>query len=295
MKRILCIILALLLLTPTAYAEDPQMIYRLNGEAGRVGDTVKLTLSVENAPAIATFETMITYDPKVLEPTGDYQKMKMNGLVVVNTEATHEGQKVIKVAAVKVLGTFIKGNMELLNISFKIIGEPTDPLGSLVDVADFSFGQDNDGLTQVASLLMQPARIIVIPTDTQEQPQEQPDENKKPETDTETDKKEDGEWFFAGDQAVEFFTDDADKSQQYTVEYEKDEEGKTTGVILYDKDKEEAGRLDVTEDEYGNLTVTDEHLKENGGFSLWFLLPIGAAVLIAAGGVILAIKAKKTK
>lgn len=292
MKRILCIILALLLLCPTAYAEDPQMVYRLNGEPGKVGDIIKLTLSVENAPSIATFDTMITYDPEVLQPTGDYQKMEMNGLMAVNTDAIHEDQKVIKVAAVKVLGDFIKGNMSLLNISFKIIGESKDPQGSKVDVADFNFALDNEELSPVESLLLQPARILVAPSDAPtEEPQEQPDENKT----TETEKEDEGEWFFAGDQAVEFYPQDPDKSNQYTVEYEKDESGKTTGVILYDQeDKKEAGRLDVTEDEYGNLNVTEEHLKGDG-FSLWFLLPIGAAVLIAVGGVILAIKIKKNK
>ena len=67
-------------------------------------------------------------------------------------------------------------------------------------------------------------------------------------------------------------------------------------MILFDNEKNEVGKLEVTEDEYGNLDVQKEDLKkEEKPFSPWFLLPIGAAVLIAIGGVVIAIIAKKKK
>lgn len=295
MKRIVCLILALLMLTPTAFADTPQMTYRLKGGEGKVGDVVKVVLSVEEAPACVAYETTLTYDPAVLQPTGDYQKMHLNGLMVVNTEADIEGKKMVKVAAVAVKGNLLEGTMDLLNISFKIIGTPEDAKGSLIDVYDYTFSQDDEKLTPVPTLLLVPARVRVAEGGTLTEPAPEKEEEKKEE--------QGGDWYFDGDQAIEYYPDNSEESVQYDAEYEKDKDGNTTGVILYDKeDKTEAGRLEVQEDEYGNLNVTDKQMNdedegkkkdEEPSFSLWYLIPIGAAVLIAVGGVILAIKTKK--
>ncbi|MBR4087205.1 MAG: hypothetical protein IKK30_05040 [Clostridia bacterium] len=295
MKRIVCLILALLMLTPTAFADTPQMTYRLKGGEGKVGDVVKVVLSVEEAPACVAYETTLTYDPAVLQPTGDYQKMHLNGLMVVNTEADIEGKKMVKVAAVAVKGNLLEGTTDLLNISFKIIGTPEDAQGSLIDVYDYTFSQDDEKLTPVPTLLLVPARVRVAEGGTLTEPAPEKEEEKKEE--------QGGDWYFDGDQAIEYYPDNSEESVQYDAEYEKDKDGNTTGVILYNKeDKTEAGRLEVEEDEYGNLNVTDKQMNdedegkkknEEPSFSLWYLIPIGAAVLIAVGGVILAIKTKK--
>lgn len=295
MKRIVCLILALLMLTPTAFADTPKMTYRLKGGEGKVGDVVKVVLSVEEAPACVAYETTLTYDPAVLQPTGDYQKMHLNGLMVVNTEADIEGKKMVKVAAVAVKGNLLEGTMDLLNISFKIIGTPEDAKGSLIDVYDYTFSQDDEKLTPVPTLLLVPARVRVAEGGTLTEPAPEKEEEKKEE--------QGGDWYFDGDQAIEYYPDNSEESVQYDAEYEKDKDGNTTGVILYNKeDKTEAGRLEVEEDEYGNLNVTDKQMNdedegkkknEEPSFSLWYLIPIGAAVLIAVGGVILAIKTKK--
>ncbi len=296
MKRIVCLILALLMLTPTAFADTPEMTYRLKGGEGKVGDVVKVVLSVEEAPACVAYETTLTYDPAVLQPTGDYQKMHLNGLMVVNTEADIEGKEMVKIAAVAVKGNLLEGTMDLLNVSFRIIGTPEDAQGSLIDVYDYTFSQDDEKLSPVSTLLLVPARVKVAEGGTLTEPAPEKEEEKKEE--------QGGDWYFDGDQAIEYYPDDSEESVQYDVEYEKDEEGNTTGVILYDKeDKTEAGRLEVEEDEYGNLNVTDKQMnekdegkkKEDPSFSLWYLLPIGAAVLIAVGGVIFAIKTRKKK
>lgn len=292
MKRILCLILAVLLLTPTAFADTPQMTYRLTGGEGKVGDVVKVVLSVEDAPACVAYETALTYDPAVLQPTGDYQKMYLNGLMVVNTEAEINGKNMVKIAAVAINGNLLEGTMELLNISFKIIGMPEDDQGAKIDVYDYTFSKNDDALSPVETLLLVPSRVLVKEGGTLTEPEETPETEKE-------EGKSEGEWYFDGDQAIEYYPDGSKDSIQYDVEYEKDEEGKTTGVILYDKeDKNEVGRLEVDEDEYGNLKVTDQTMeeKEKGfSFSLWYLIPIGAAVLIAIGSVILAIKFKKKK
>lgn len=298
MKRILALILALLMLTPTAFADTtPQMTYRLKGDKGKVGDVVKVVLSVEDAPKCVAYETTLTYDPEVLEPTGDYQKMYLKGLMVVNTEYEENGKKMVKIAAVAISDPLLEGTMDLLNISFKIIGMPEDPDGSVVDVYDYTFSQDDDALTPVSTLLLVPTHVRVTEGGTLTQPEETP----APEETEKEDKEQGGDWYFDGNQAIEYYPDSSDDSAQYEVEYEKDEEGNTTGVILYDpEDKTEVGRLEVEADEYGNLNVLDKNMeatgkKKGGSFSLWFLLPIGAAVLVAAGGVILAIKMKKKK
>ncbi len=293
MKRFVCLILALLMLTPTAFADTPAMTYRLKGGEGKVGDVVKVVLSVENAPACVAYETTLTYDPAVLQPTGDYQKMYLNGLMVVNTDANIEGKKMIKVAAVAVKGNLLEGTMDLLNVSFRIIGMPKDPKGSIIDVYDYTFSQNDDDLSPVSNPLLVPAQVKVTEGGTLTEPAPEKEETQG------------GDWYFDGDQAIEYYPDKSEESVQYDVEYEKDKEGNTTGVILYDKeDQSEAGRLEVEEDEYGNLTVTDKQMNdedegkkknEEPSFSLWYLLPIGAAVLIAVGGVIFAIKAKKRK
>lgn len=292
MKRILCLILALLMLTPTAFADTtPEMTYRLKGGQGKVGDEVKVILSVENAPACVAYDTTLTYDPAILEPTGDYQKMYLNGLLVVNTEAEVEGKKMIKIAAVAIKDHLLEGTMDLLNISFRVIGTPEDAQGTPVNVYDYTFSQDNEELSPVSSLVLVPARVKVLEGGSL--PENVPEK--------EEEKSEDGEWYFDGEQAIEYYPDSSEDSVQYDVEYEKDEEGKTTGVILYDtEDKTEVGRLEVKEDSYGNLLVTDKKMektnnKKGDGFSLWFLLPIGAAVLISAGGVFFAIKRVKAK
>ncbi|MBR2013058.1 MAG: hypothetical protein IJ995_02455 [Clostridia bacterium] len=295
MKRIICLILALLMLTPTAFADaDPQMTYRLKGGEGKVGDVVKVVLSVENAPTCAAYDTTLMYDPAVLQPTGDYQKMYLNGMMAVNTEADVDGKKMIKIAATSVTkkGDLLEGTMDLLNVSFKIIGMPEDPKGSLIDVYDYTFSQNDDDLTPVPTLLLVPARVKVAEGGTLTEPAPEKEEEKK------EDPKD--EWTFVGDQAIS-----SQGLVQYDAEYEKDKEGNTIGVILYDKeDKTEAGRLEVQEDEYGNLTVTDKQMndegegkkkKEDSSFPLWALIPIGAAVLIAVGGVVLVIINKKKK
>ncbi len=323
MKRFLCILLAVLLLTPVAYADEEKMAYKLTGESGEIGDIVKVVVSVENAPAIISYETTLLYDPAVLKPTGTYQKMNMGGMMVFNPKFASpvEGKGAIKVAAIGTTQAIMEGDLDLYNFTFEIIGKTTDEKGSLIEVYSHSFSQNDANLTKVPALTISPCRIgvpVMEPeapdapsTDapTTEEPEITPDTNTgatdDPITDApadttpevEEDKKPTGDWYIYEDQAVLVEKDEEGKDvfHQFQVEYEKDDEGKTTGVILYDEDEKEAGKLTVDEDEYGNLTVIEQDMKKEGGFSMWFLLPIGAAVLIAIGGIILAIKSRKKK
>ena len=316
MKRILCILLALLLLAPAAYADGDRMGYKLTAESGKVGDTVKVVVSVENAPAIISYESVFLYDPAVLKPTGTYQKMYMGGLMAFNPNFTSpvEGKGAVKVAAIGTTGAIMEGDLELYNFTFEIIGEAANEKGTLVEIHSHSFSRNDEELSKVPALSITPCRILVdtaevpdAPTDdpittgpSTEEPEEAPDTNTDaadPAPEVEEDKKPTGDWYIFEDQAILAEKDEEGKDvlHQFTVEYEKDEEGNTTGVILYDEEKNEAGKLTVNEDEYGNLTVTEQDMNDEGGFSTWFLLPIGAAVLVAVGGIILAVKTKKKK
>ena len=319
MKRIFsillaAILLATLLLAPAASADDAKMAYKLTGGSGKIGDTVQVVVSVENAPAIISYETTLLYDPAVLKPTGTYQKMYMGGLMAFNPNFTSpvEGKGAIKVAAFGTTKAIMAGDLDLYNFTFEIIGGTADEKGTLVEIHSHSFSQNDENLSKVPALIVTPCRIGVVnlgledaPTDdpvtdvpSTEEPENTPDTNTgatdtTPEVDE--DKKPTGDWYIDPDtnQAILVEKDEEGKDvlHQFTTEYEKDEEGKTTGVILYDEEKKEAGKLNVNQDEYGNLTVIEQEIKEP--FSMWFLLPIGVAVLIAIGGVILAVKSRK--
>lgn len=320
MKKFLCILLAVLMLTPAAYADGEKMAYKLTGGSGELGDTVKVVVSVENAPSIISYESIFLYDPAVLKPTGTYQKMHMGGLMAFNPnfKTPVEGKGAIKVAAFGTNKSIMEGDLELFNFTFEIIGKTADEKGSLVEVHTHSFSQNDENLSKVPALTITPCRIGVpvlepeVPdapdAPSTDDPVTEPEEDTpstdtpagKPETEApatpevEEEKRPTGDWYIYEDQAVLVEKDEEGKDvfHQFTVEYEKDEEGKTTGVTLYDEEEKEAGKLTVNEDEYGNLTVLEQDMNK-GGFSPWFLLPIGVAVLIAIGGVVLAVKNKK--
>jgi hypothetical protein len=254
--------------------------------------------------------------------------MKMGGMMVYNTEfpTPVEGKGAIKIAVASTSKkSIISGDLDLFNITFEIIGGSTDEKGSLIEVYYHLFSQNDADLSRVPSLTVAPCRIQVPvikeeapetnpPTETpdSDQPTQNPETN-QPETNAPSDEKGDanvptigatpeaeeskkptGDWYIVEDQAVLVEKDEEGKDvfHQFTTEYEKDEEGNITGVILYDEEEKEAGKLKVEEDEYGNITVLEQEMKE-GGFSPWFLLPIGAAVLIAIVGIVLAMKNKK--
>ena len=163
MKKFLCILLAVLLLTPAAYADGEKMAYKLTGGSGELGDTVKVVVSVENAPSIISYESVFLYDPAVLKPTGTYQKMHMGGLMAFNPnfKTPVEGKGAIKVAAFGTNKSIMEGDLELFNFTFEIIGKTADEKGTLVEVHTHSFSQNDENLSKVPALTITPCRIGV--------------------------------------------------------------------------------------------------------------------------------------
>lgn len=302
MKRILSfLIIALMLIgTFTAYAEET-MVYSFAAESGKVGDTIKVTISVKHAPEIASYMTTLCYDPAVLKPTGKYQKMNMGGMMVVNTNAPveKEGFGAIRIAcATTSKKSIISGDMDLLNLSFEIVGPCADEKGSLIEIVSHSFSLNDENLSKIPSLIVQPCRVQVAaeapapetpdaptPDAPETEPEQKPEES-APEEELPEEEKPTGDWYIDPDsnQAVHIDKNEAgqDVNEEFIVEFEKDEDGKTTGVILFDEENNEIGKLDVEEDEYGNLTVLKQVFYTEGRpWYFWVALGFGGLLVLA--------------
>jgi hypothetical protein len=143
----------------------------------------------------------------------------------------------------------MEGDLELYNFSFEIIGDPADEKGSLVEIHSHSFSQDDENLSKVPALTITPCRILVKTAETPDTNTDDPittgPSTEEPETtpdatpEVEEDKKPTGDWYIDPDsnQAILAEKDEEGKDvlHQFTTEYEKDEEGNTTGIILYDE------------------------------------------------------------
>ncbi len=336
MKKIVAILLAVFMLMPAAHADGEPMTLRLSGGSGKIGDTVTVTVSVENAPACASFQMVITYDSDALEVSGPGEKLDVGGLFYLNPNTKQDDQKAIKATSAGIGKAALEGDMDLFSIDFKIIGKPADAEGAAVSVHSQVFSANDTNLTAVDSIIIPPCRITLAEegqvepsnpdnnTSSNEGTGEVPPTSEEPDSndttvgtvpdgstgdgdttgsDAETAPESNaptGDWFFQGEDVLHHFYTGEDTL--YKGEYEKDEEGKITGVTLYDEEKNELGSLKVEEDAEGNLTVLEQNLpqeddnkeddKDQGGFSPWFFLPIGAAVLIAIAGVVLYTKKK---
>ncbi len=128
MKRLLCFILVLLLLVPSAMADEQKMTFRLEDAKGNVGDTVTVIGSVENAPACASFRVIFTYDNKVLKPE-KVKKLDCGGLFMSNTSFVYQGKSAINVLSADSKKSF-EGNVQLFSITFTILAESPETDGS---------------------------------------------------------------------------------------------------------------------------------------------------------------------
>lgn len=128
MKRLLCFILVLLLLIPSAMADEQKMTFRLEDAKGNVGDTVTVIGSVENAPACASFRVIFTYDNKVLKPE-KVKKLDCGGLFMSNTSFVYQGKSAINVLSADSKKSF-EGNVQLFSITFTILAESPETDGS---------------------------------------------------------------------------------------------------------------------------------------------------------------------
>lgn len=158
MKRILCLLLALLLLTPAAYAAEGDMVFTMSSITdAEVGDTVTVTASVKNAPVCASFRVIFTYDDTVLKVESG-KKADAKGLFMINTKAEHEGEKAVNALSADATKA-LEGDMDLFTVKFKVIAETAGTEGTLLDVVYEEFYKSDD-LTQIHPTV-EPARIYI--------------------------------------------------------------------------------------------------------------------------------------
>ncbi len=159
MKRILCFIMILLLLTPAAFAAEDKMTFRVESASGKVGDTVTVTGLVENAPVCASFRVILTYDNTVLEPVSA-AKLECGGLFMSNVKYTYQGKAAVNVLSADA-NKSLEGNMKLFSVTFKIIAESPESNGSPLTVAHQEFFDPSTPKPQQVHPVVEPGRIFV--------------------------------------------------------------------------------------------------------------------------------------
>lgn len=159
MKRVICFILVLLMLTPVALAAEDKMVFRLESASGQVGDTVTVTGLVENAPVCASFRVILTYDSTVLEPV-EAKKLECSGLFMKNTAYTYQGKPAINVLSADA-NKSLEGNMKLFSVTFKIIAESPESNGSPITVAHHEFFDPSTPKPQSVYPVIEEGRIYV--------------------------------------------------------------------------------------------------------------------------------------
>ena len=129
MKRFICFFLILILLIPTAIAQEAPFSFSISSAVGQVGDTVTVIGSVKNAPVCASYRVYFTYDTAVLKPV-EGKNIGAGGLSTVNINASYQNTPAICALAADA-SKVLEGDMELFSVTFKIIGEPQNGVSPL--------------------------------------------------------------------------------------------------------------------------------------------------------------------
>ncbi len=319
MKRILCVLLAILLLTPAVFAADP-MTLSVSQVEGEVGDKVTVIGKVENAPSCASFRVILTYDNKCLKLLSGQKGSGISGNTAINTNASYQNKPAVVTLAAKASQALV-GNAELFVLEFEIIGEPAGTNYTALTVAHQEFFNENlskvtptvvSGKVTYPSLPVPstppasgegetttpggetttPGGETTTPGGETTTPggntttETTPAPEKEPETNNNY-KEPDGDWIVAGDQFAH--VDKEGNANLYEGEF-KDEEPKNPGdkaeVILKDEDGNEAGSVIVEKEDDGTLTVVGEDLGDDK-MPVWAWILIGGAiVLVGAAAVV---------
>ena len=146
MKKVFCILAAVLLfcaMMPAATAQEAATL-RLQGGAGKVGDTVKVDILTENAPDCTAYELIFTYDDTVLRPVSE-QNEDAKGIHKIHLEHSYQGEPAVKAVGVDTSFCF-RGNTRLASVTFEIIGETEGLYGSPLTVRYATFTKDQEGM-----------------------------------------------------------------------------------------------------------------------------------------------------
>ena len=334
MKRLICLILALLLLAPAAYAdvsELPTLKLNLSASATKVGDTVRVTVSVDNAPTCASYHIIYSYDTAVLKPVkGD--KLETGGLFTTNLNPKEKGTiSTIAADAKKVL----EGKRNLFYTDFEVIAAPAEGTNTPLTVTYQEFYTPE--LERLVNVQINSCTIPIIDPNAKDEPAPAPDgETPKDETPKEETPKDEapkdeapkeeapkeepkeetpmdnlppqsdweaptGKWEIDEEKNQATLVTPDGKNETYTYEEQVDEETGESNLILFDQDGNMAGGLQINKGEDEKITVlqqtfdvldTDKFSK-NDSTLLYYLIPICAAAAI--GAVLLVIGLRKSK
>ncbi|MBQ8893826.1 MAG: hypothetical protein IJ043_05395 [Clostridia bacterium] len=284
MKRILCLLLALVLLTPAVFAEGEDLTFRMESAYGNVGDTVTVTASVQNAPVCASYRVIFTYDTAALEVV-EGKNVDTAGLFIINVNATYDGQKAVNALSADAKKV-IEGDMELFTVTFKIISETEGTEGALLKIVhEEFFGADLTRMTPA----IEEARIYVgddgtapdeTPNETPDEtpgetPTETPDDSTgeptddpvtdAPAEDTPTEeesKKPTGSWAVDEKNEEIIHVEEDGTTTTYVPEFPEDlQTNVPTKIPLKTEEGKDAGSITVEKDEEGSITVIEQELK----------------------------------
>lgn len=326
MKRIICLILALLLLCPAAFAAG-DMKLQFSNPKGEVGETVKITVSVKDAPVACSYKIVLTYDDTLIKPEA-IDKINSKGYFMKNLETEHNGKPAVNALSVDATNAF-EGDCDLFYATFKILKAPADGKITL-DVAYTEF-YDYDIKPMTAEI---GPCVITVPTkdstpedqpssggEDEKEPEKEPEDTQKPGEDQPTQKPKDpetpdsgnssepdtkpevtpdapqeepeedavtGEWFVDKDLDEIAHAKDDGTIDEYKGTFIYDEEDKVTKVELTDEEGNPAGELIVEENEAGVLTVIAQKLLKDQASTLpWLWITLG--VVVVGGGIAAAV------
>lgn len=313
MKRILCLLIALLLLVPVAHAEG-EFAFTLSSAEGKAGETVTLTGSVENAPVCASYRVIMTYDPAVLKPI-EGKNAGSKGLFIINVNAKYQEAPAVNALsadAAKVL----EGSQTLFTVTFEVLSTPAEGTAPVKVAYEEFYGADlkrqtpvvHDGAVTFAG--QTPPAEEETPTDPEKDPVTPPAETPtEPDTavppSTEEPKPEknentlpDGNWAVDEKNEEILFVPENGDAIPFVPEFPETIQPNTpTEIPLKDEDGHDVGSITVEKNEEGIISVQNVNvtLHQGGGSLLWLWITLGALLVAgaAAAAAVLVLKKKK--
>lgn len=260
MKRIICLILALLLLCPATYAAGDLKLVLTATEA-KVGDTATVTVEAKGAPVTCSYKVVLTYDDTVLKPK-KIKNADSSGIFMDNIKATHEGKPAVNALSVDAAKAF-EGDCKLFTVTFELLKEPAEA-GSPITVAYTEFyDYDLKALTPD----IESCSIKALAKSEENAPDDAPVVNDTPATD----KTPTGDWEIDEEKGEITHTKEDGTKEEYKGEISYDKDDKPSKIELTDKDGKPAGSLTVTEKEDGTIKVEEQELVDKTPTGNWHI------------------------
>ncbi|MBQ6824593.1 MAG: hypothetical protein IJP27_08055 [Clostridia bacterium] len=315
MKRILCILIALLLLMPAAHAEG-EFAFCLNAVEEEDGKTVTVTGSVENAPTCASYRVIMTYDTAVLKPV-EGKNAGSAGLFIVNINAKHQEKPAVNALAADA-AKVLEGTQDLFAVTFELLGTPPEDKAAIEVAYQEFFAADLSKQTpaiKVAGVLFPEEKAPeASDTPTEEPPKEevppaeapdtqQPDDStEEPPADNEAEEPTlpDGNWAVDEKNEEVIFVPESGEPITYVPQFPETIEPNTpTDIPLKDENGNDAGSITVEKQEDGSLKVIEQNAKPPAPakklLPVWAWGLIGVGIVVLAGAIVLIVYTRKEK